>query len=370
MEVKVANLREALDILKPVVPKKSKLQVLENVLVRDGEAVATNLESTVILDLPEAQEACLLPFDPVLKLLKYVPGNERVVIERKRGRLNLTWAGGSASYEATDPADYPPVPQFEPRLEGLLDGDSLMPALSSIADYCATDEARPVLCGVTLYLGETLELAAGDGFRMAYQDLPIAFPGKERIVIPSRSVQLLGHLWKAVPRTATPADSLVAAITAKRMLELALDGDLLKARAGCVTMITKLITGSPPEWQQLLIRETPPIRVHVLAPDLERAVRRIRQVAEDSKGIVRLVFEEPILTVSAEADKQRVEATVTVVTSQGGPGKVAVDVKYLLDYLQGKEGVVTIGIKDTSSPVSFQRRESPLVIVMPMNVRW
>jgi len=79
-----------------------------NVVAR-GMAVATDLETAAILELPEVEGDCLIPHREVSELLKYVPGNEQVTIERKNSSLNLAREGGQASYNIAKSEDYPGV---------------------------------------------------------------------------------------------------------------------------------------------------------------------------------------------------------------------------------------------------------------------
>jgi len=368
MEMRVDRLREALNLLQPFVPKKSTLPVLNNILLKDGRAEATDLETSVALELPEADGQCLVPCRTVADLLKRVPGYETLTVEQKGKSLNLTWPGGKASYEVPAPKDYPPFPKVESKTRQLVDGDTLVAALSSIVGYCATKDDRPVLNGVTVYLGERLEAMAGDGFRMAYQSMPIAFPVEavDSVIIPARSIVLLKHLWDKTPRAPT-GSSLVELVTAKKQLELALGDKMLEARLQRATIVVKLIEGTPPVWRQLIPSETRP-EVKMLAPEFERAVRRVQDAASDGGGIIRLSWSEVAMTLSAKGEVNQVETTVAVEAQE--PGKVAVNVNYLLEYLRGKEGLVTMGVISPQQPVIFRYDASPLVIVMPMFVEW
>lgn len=367
MQMRVDRLREALRLVQPAIPRKTAVPVLKNVLLRDGEAIANDLEVMVILDLPEAEGECLIPHHSALELLKYVPGNELLSIEQSKKKIEFSWEGGKASYDAVDPKEYPPVPEVKERVRGTVDGDILVKALRSVVDYCSTDTARPVLSGISLSLGETIEVAAGDGFRMAYQILPISFP-EDKVTIPAHSVRVLGDLWNKVPPAVPLADSLISQVIAERQIELAL-GNGLMARFGRVTLFSTLIEGSAPNFSQLIPKE-PPLKVRIFAPEFERAVRRCADAAGDSKGIVRLSWTETAMTVSAKGDeKGSVEAQVLVQT-EGGAGKIAVDVSYLLDYLKGKEGLLSIGVTSTQGPLLFRHASSPLVVMMPMFVQW
>ena len=189
MQVRVQKLREVMKLLEPAIPKKTALPILHNVLLKDGKAVAGNLEVFVFIDLPEADVECLIPHKPVMQLLKYVPGNETLTIEANK-EISFSWDGGKSSYPRVKPDEYPPTPELVVKTEGAIDGNTLIAALTSISEYCSKEETRPVLNGVVIFPGENLDIAAGDGFRMAYQTIPDSFPIEEPLIIPSRAVSI------------------------------------------------------------------------------------------------------------------------------------------------------------------------------------
>jgi DNA polymerase-3 subunit beta len=368
MQMRVDKLRETLKVLQPVIPKKTTLPVTKNILLRDGKAVATDLEATVILELPEAKGECLVPYHQVSELLKYVPGDEQLTLETKNGSLRLSWKNGQAAYDVAKPDEYPAVPEVKVKAEAEVDGGVLVKGLTDVVGFCATEESRPVLTGVALYLGENTAVAAGDGFRMGYQLLPLPFPSENTVIVPASAVNILDYLWGKVPVTAQLAASLVQQVTAKRKIGLALGEGNMALRFGRATFITRLIDGNPPTFKDLI--PTPRLKVQVLAPELEQAVRRLEKIANEASGIVRLKWTEKEMTLSAQsAEVGEVEATIPA-NAEDGPGRIAVNVHYLVEYLRGKENLVTIGITSDSSPILFKYGTSPIVVVMPMMVQW
>ena len=366
MQVRVDRLREVLKLTQPVVPGKPTLPILQNVLLRDGKAVATDLEVFAVLDLPEIEGECLLPHRPALELLKYVPGHHILSItESEEKKLELSWEGGQASYAAVDPKDFPGVSEAEEKGKGDVDGDPLVKVLTSMVQYCQTDGQRPLLSGVTFSLGQETEVCAGDGYRMAYQTLPMAFPVEDRVTIPASAVRILGDLWAKSPPSVPMEASLASQVTAKRQAELTLEEGRLAIRFGRVTLLCKLIEGEAPDFKRL-IPEDPPIKIRAFAPELERAVHRVKDIAKVGKGQVRFDWTETVMIVSASSeDKGNANAELRVQTD-GEPGKVAMNVKYLLDYLKGKEGLVSVGVTGAEQPVLFRHGNSPLVVIMPM----
>lgn len=372
MDVQVARFREVLGLLKPVVPHKTSLPVLTNVLLKDGQAVATDLETMVIVPMPEADTPCLFPYTDVVKMLQYVQGGETLHIEVKEAKIRMTWSEGSSNFSSKDVMDFPAVPEFVPVAEALLNSDALMPAMQSVLPYVSTDEKRPVLSGVTLILGEPIEVAGGDSFRMAYQVLGLAFPQNITVIVPAGSVTNLYHLWEKTPRTPPPSNSLIPVILAKKQVSVAFDGKTgLRFSFGqAATAIVKLIEGSPPVWLKLIPKGEPYLLTNVMVSELELAVRRALAVAKAGSNIIRMVFNDSTATISAKHDNQEVESSIKTIGTKGAPGKVGLNASYLLEYLRGKEGIVSIALTTAEAPVMFQHQKGPKVLIMPMHVDW
>ena len=184
---------------------------------------------------------------------------------------------------------------------------------------------------------------------------------------------ILGHVFAKTPRTPpSSADSLIPIIIARRQLHMALAGEN-KVRVDfgqTASAIINLIAGNPPEWLKLIPKGEPTLQSQVFAPQLEAAVRRVGSIAKDGKGIIRMVFADGNLTVSAKAEDQEISATMDTLNTQGEPGRMALNLKYLLDFLSGKQGIVIVSQYDKTGPLVFQYQNSPRVLIMPMFVEW
>jgi len=372
MEIRVEQLRNALEILKPAVPRKTTLPILKNILVKDGQLMATTLESMVVIDMPEADESFLLPYAEVLKMLKYVPGYEKLQIHPESGKLTLSWSDGEGIYPAENIKGFPVIPELKIKDEADINGDAFIPALASALPYAATGNERPVLNGVTVQFGRPIEISAGDGFRMAHIVLPTEFPAEYTTVIPASAIETLIHVMAKTPRTPPQGQALVDIITAKRQVHVALDGKLglIVGFTPTVKVIVKLIEGSPPAWLKLIPKDEPVLKAQLLARELETAVRRVGDVASKNSGIVRFQFQDGACRVSARADGREVSAKISVLDMQGAPNRLALNVGYLTEYLKDKDSIVTMTWTGGTAPVSFQHSKSPRVLIMPMKATW
>jgi len=98
LEIKVSKLKEVMDLMKPVVPKKPTVKSVACLSLGNGKAVATDLETMVIANLPEAKEPMLLPYSAIAEMLKYVPGDDTLKIEQNGKIVYLSWNGGNILY--------------------------------------------------------------------------------------------------------------------------------------------------------------------------------------------------------------------------------------------------------------------------------
>ena len=209
---------------------------------------------------------------------------------------------------------------------------------------------------------------------MAHKVPPLKFPLEKVVIVPASSVGVLGLLWSKTPRTPpTGGDSLIPIITAKKQVMVACDKDAAGLRftfGQSATAFVKLIQGSPPAWIQLLPKGEARYTGSVMGMELELAVRRAHRLAKAGAGIIRMVFNDQTAVISAKQDDQNVESSVSVMAAKGIPSRVALNAKYLLDYLKGKEGIVTITVTEEKSPVEFRYQKEPTVLIMPMKINW
>jgi DNA polymerase III sliding clamp (beta) subunit (PCNA family) len=401
MQVEVLKLRNALGLLEGLTkPKVEKVEttvknkrgrsrtkvtkertwpVLRNVMLQDGRAVATDLDIAVMVDLPEATLGrYLLPFKQVSKLLTYVPGNQEVTIEMQGNTVLLTWPEGSATYATESLDDYPVIPEIKSVMRHSVSADILVPALVSMLDYCAQEEARPVLSSVILLLGNPLEVAAGDGFRMAFKTLTVGWPtsnGISSILLPAKVVDTLAHLWRKAPRP-MPDDlskigNIAELVVNKGNMEIGVSPILILVKFGSVSMLAKTTQGTPPNFKEFITSAAGNAanKVQLYGADLERALRRIAVPSKEKQPSVRMVWAEGKMVLSSEAKEGNVETTIPVQTFNGA-GRIAINRDYLQEYASAKEGLITMACTTPTAPVVFTHSRSPLVAIMPMQVIW
>ena len=369
MEIQVKRLRDTLELLAPLTPRKSTLKSLSYVLLKDGQAVATDLEVGVAVELPEADgEGVLLPAKDALGFLKYTRGTAMAQVTATRNKVTIAASGMETSFsDVPDVDDFPPLPRVKGESEGVLNGDALVRTLVALAPYAAIETTRPVLNGVCLTTGDELEVVAADGFRLIWEGIPGKLSGPS-MIIPHKGVDILEHLWKrAAAPDLTNVRDLASLAVAPRLIRLGWGQYLLSLNFDAVTLIIQLIQGSFPDYRRLIPTETQPL-VTVMAEDMARVLAQVAPVAKDVKGIVRLRWEGGGLQVSVKGEEK--EASVPVPAQFTEPGKTALNINYLREYFKGRSGVVSMSTATPQSPVLFTYRGKAHVLLMPMFVEW
>ncbi len=366
MEINVKKLRDVLDLLEPVLPKKGKLPVIQNFRLGGGKAIATDLDLTVSVDLPEATETILLP-GGARDFLKLIPGNRTAALSQKGLAVAIVSGAEKRTFVTKDPEEFPEQTGL-PAAVSKVDGDRFVRDITLALPYAASEQTRPVLTGVILFMeGPETRIAAGDGFRMYLKSMP-GLDYNRTAILSAETVRVLAHLWKLAPKGNDPSsDTIAGMVLSKRFIALGFYDDVLVATFGPLAVRARLIAGTPPNFYQLVPKD-PSQTLRVLAPDFLQAVLRVRDVAKEGSGIVRLNWDDRTVTVTASAaEVGDAETSVTPLSIEGGPGRIAFNSKYLVEYFQKRQGVITIGVTDPSSPALFQDGQCDIVI-MPMFV--
>ena len=287
----------------------------------------------------------------------------------------MTLHGGDAD-------EFPPVPSLEGP-DTAVDGDALLAALGRMWPYCSTDDTRPVLTSIHIQLGDDVEVAAADGFRLAWEATGLRLPPTaeySHLGLPASAVKVLQTLWKRAAKqpditvsmddlTTDPSMQLASLAVAKRPMMVGYAKSRMCFRWGNVSLTSQLVQGEFPDYKSLI----PGGGDHKVVVDAEQFLRALNQVSHVASGgsnIVRLAWESKTLTVSARGEELG-DAEVTLAAStQGGGSHIAFSWGLLHDYLRAKDGNIMLETTTPSSPGLFTYRSQPHVVVMPMFVQW
>jgi DNA polymerase III subunit beta len=374
-------LAEALATVGRVVPNKSTLPILTNVLLEadagDGLRVtATNLELTVSRRVRATVTAEGHTTAPARLLAEYVALLDRgkqvsLKLNPTGHKLHLACDRHEANVATLPAEDFPPTPPVDGAVRLEIDGAVLKSAIEQVVFAAAPDDTRPVLAGVLIRLETgTLALAAADGFRLALRTVTLPdTTTRAAWIVPARTLVEVAHCLPSAPGLPVT----LSGTASDHQLHFAL---------GEAEVTSRLIEGQFPDYERIIPRSAT-TSVILATADLLRATRVATVFARDNSNIVRLEFTPPpddgtptlgqvlVKATSAEMGDNvgNLEASV-----RGEAGQIAFNGSYLRDALESlKSPQVGLQLTGSYSPGVIRPvgdlEDAQLDIVMPMNYK-
>lgn len=367
------NLSKGLGIVGRAVATRTTLPITNNVLLAtEGSRLklaATNLEIAIscwIGAMVEQEGAITIPARLLTEFIDSLPP-EKIDLNLSERTLEVECARFKARISGIDAADFPPVPQVGRGVTYQIEPEALRTAINQVVFATASEDTRPVLTGVCSdFEGDTLTLAAADGFRLAVYKAPMAKVAEEggEIIIPRRTLMELARLLS------DQEEAVEIAINPNKSQILVSLKD--------VEIVSQLIQGTFPNYKQL-IPQSYNTRALVNRKDFLRATRTASIFARDGSGIVRLQVtpaegeETAKMSVSASSeqlgdDEGEIDAQV-----EGEAAKIAFNGRYILDVVDKlSEEELALETTTSSSPGVIRPigSDNYIHIVMPMFVQW
>jgi DNA polymerase III subunit beta len=367
------NLSAALGVASRVVPTKSTLPVLANVLLiaKDGSlrVIANNLEMAVDTRVEANVQTEGTVTLPARLLADYTVlmdkgGKIDLKLTPKTLKMHLECGHFEANIAGIDAEDFPPVPTISGTTV-TLPAKTLKAALEAVTFAAAPDDTRPVLAGVLLRIaGDVLTVAAADGFRLGVVSVALPEGGPDMAaIIPATAMAELARL---LPDGDTDVVEIVAG------------GSYVHFSSGATSLSTRTIDGQYPDYQRII----PPAStttVTLSRTDLLQMTKAASVFARDNSHIVRLEVEPNqdqnllgalrVKSTSAEMGDHDGNLDADI---EGAAVQIAFNARYVRDCLEALDSAqVEIGLTGSGSPGTFKPVASStdiLYVIMPMHV--
>jgi DNA polymerase-3 subunit beta len=359
------NLSKGMGIVSRAIAARSTLPVLSNVYIEaqeDGrlKLAATNLEIGVTCWVGAKVEepgAVTVPARLFADLVNQSPP-ERIELSLDERAMELRYkcAQVDSKIKGIAASEFPIMPTATQDGAVALPAALLKEMIAQVAFAAATDESRPILTGVLIEGGgDTLTLAAADGFRLSVRSaaLPTALE-PFRAIVPARALTELARIIGDV-------DEVSLRVTDNRN-QIVFD-------AGQVVLVSQLIEGNFPDYRRI-IPATPTTATTVDTALLLKAVRRAYIFARDAANNVRLSINGN-LTIHAEAAETGGNVEPIEAQIEGAGHEIALNAKYLIDALGAVNGARVV--LRTSGPTNAALFEVPgqagwQHVIMPMHI--
>ncbi len=367
-----ATLLRALAHIQSVAEKRNTIPILANVLiaVREGRLsfTATDMEIAIVEEVAASTQrngTTTAPAATIYDIVRKLPDGAEVELDHPGGDAQLALRAGrfSTSLMAL------PVDDFPSMTAGQLPHRFHLPALilRGLIDRTrfaiSTEETRYYLNGIFLHAvaldsHRVLRAVATDGHRLARVEEPLpegaeTMPG---VIIPRKTVAELRKLLDEESGS----------------VEIGLSDTRVQFKVGTITLTSKLIDGTFPEYDRVIPRDNDKI-LRVGKADFAAAVARVAAISSERSRPVKMALEKNLLTLSAASPDQGTateELDGDRVKYESTPLEIGFQARYLNDITDQIAESVEFRFADGQAPTIVQDSgdDSALYVLMPMRV--
>lgn len=357
MTLLASTLSTALRSVAAAVPTRSPKPILQNVLIRDGVIMATDLELRITAPLDESRgHTLLLPFARLSAIIGSLVGSDDVTLALDGTVCTVTGGSGQWKIPVEDAAEFPVADYKAATPIARLPSDQFTSLVNSVRFATDNDSSRFALGAVLVEWKResgTLTFVGTDGRRLCAASADIDQDADDcEILAPRRVVDVLVRLCKnahTIQLERTPSE-LVATI----------DGVIVQA---------KLVEGRFPKWRDVepTRDETPSL---VVAGALLHACRQAAIcTSEESKGVTLTITDSGLSLRGKSPEYGESSATCDLVEA-GHACTVRLDPRFVCEWLEcgsiDPAETVCLSATDADSAVVVSASETIRTVIMPL----
>ncbi|MBE7210162.1 MAG: DNA polymerase III subunit beta [Gluconacetobacter diazotrophicus] len=367
-----ATLLKALAHIQSVAEKRNTIPILANVLLAVKNDVltlsATDMEIAVVEEVAaecSREGATTAPASVLFEIVRKLPEGTPVELDQAGGDAPLALRAGryATSLNVLGVDDFPAMTAGRLPHRFRIKAGVLRGLIDRSRFAISTEETRYYLNGIFLHVagGETgpmLRAVATDGHRLARveTELPEGAAEMPGVIVPRKTVAELRKLLDE------GADEI----------EVSLSDTRIQFVVGTVTLTSKLIDGTFPEYERVIPRDNDKI-LRVGKKDFSDAVARVSAISQERSRPVKLSLGRHLLTLSAASPDQgtaKEELDEGRVEYDASPIEIGFQARYLNDITDQIDKDVEFAFSDSAAPTVVRDVDSPsaLYVLMPMRV--
>jgi DNA polymerase III subunit beta len=372
--VERAILLKALAHTQSVVERRNTIPILANILLdASAEGVlrltATDMEIAIVEEVPGVQVArpgrTTAPAATLYEIVRKLPDGATIELDHRGGDAPLALRAGkfNTTLQVLPVEDFPSMTEGSLPHQFKIEAAKLRGMIDRTRFAISTEETRYYLNGIYFHVAESegrkvLRAAATDGHRLARveEDLPdgaVAMPG---VIIPRKTINELRKLAEET----------------RDEIELRLSDTKVSFRIGPVSLTSKLIDGTFPDYERVIPRGNDKV-MEVAKQAFADAVGRVAAISSERSRPVKLSIGRNHLLVtasSAEQGQAQEELDEDVVTYAAAPIEIGFQARYLADITDQVGDMLRFKFSDGSAPTVVQDAgdEGALYVLMPMRV--
>jgi len=363
MHIKVNKdeLSNAIQIIQNVIPTKSPLPILSNILIETHQnkirLIATDLDvgisESVSCEITD-KGAIVLPARRIGSIIKELPEDEVELIVKKNNTTIIKSGDCVFRLIGINYEEFPTLPRIEEGEKININSSVFKKMLKMTSFAISTDETRYVLNGLLFIIKDKkMTLVATDGRRLALktEEVDVKKSYNIKIIIPYKTIN-------QVDRMLDDVETLLINIGENQVL----------FQIGDTTIISRLIEGEFPDYNQVIPKETEN-KLYVNKNDFLNALRRASILTTtESLGIKLDISKNNALVSKNTAEIGEVKEKISG-NYNGKDLTIGFNPGYLIDALKNfPEENLDFELSQPEKPGVIRLGENYLYLVLPMQL--
>ena len=365
-----ASLLKALNHVQSVVERRNTIPILSNVLLHAEKGTLSLTATDLDIEVVESVSADIVrggattaSAHTLYDIVRKLPDGAQVQLEYGEGDGRLTLAAGRSRFQlqALPREDFPAMAAGTMPHKFSLAAKDLAELIDKTRFAVSTEETRYYLNGIYLHAhGEKnkvfLRAVATDGHRLARYEMPAPKGANEipGIIVPRKTVNEVRKLIEDIDDTVT----------------IAVSDTKIKFNIGSVTLTSKLIDGTFPEYQRVIPTGNDKM-LEVVRDELKEAIDRVSTVSTEKSRAVKLNLEKGKLTLSVVSPEAGTATEELLIEYKASAIEIGFNARYIMDILERIDGAKAVFLfSDAGSPTLVKESDdgAALYVLMPMRV--
>ncbi|MEE3349514.1 MAG: DNA polymerase III subunit beta [Candidatus Gastranaerophilaceae bacterium] len=369
--IKKEDLYNGIKIVESATSTRALQPVLLNILIETvGKTsirlVATDLDLTIITEVDaqvEEEGKTTLPCKTLNEIVSKL-GNKLITFEKKEDSsiVNITCQNSKFDIIGISANEFPPEvynvelkedESFEIEVKPLT--KAVKKAGFAAAGYETSNLLSGIVCDIS---GQTLEIASTDGNRLARVREAIKNSDEKarQLIIPSRTMNEF---------------SKISSYMEEDSIKIYAQKTKIVFKSARTTMISRLLDGQFPKYNQLIPSESPKTAV-INVSDLISALELVSIMVNEKTSSVKMEFSENNLKLMADTPDSGKSEEQLAIDYSGDDLVIAFNYRYVLEALKNMESnEVKIGLNTSLSATVFRpdSEDDFVCLIMPVQIR-
>lgn len=379
------DLLQALTLVSRAIGGQQALPILGNILLEaEGKRCtvsATDLELSIITSFEaniENEGSITIPAKAFLNFAQY-NSDEEVLLETSEGVQLKCTSKHAKTVIAGEPAqEYPTIAPIIKETSFTLDIPPLLEALHMVTFASAKTSLRPVLSGVYLRAEKgQLIFVATDSYRLSEFRIDAQPSGSDiSCIIPVKVLEELRSILsskksESEDKKKKDADAEKESKKKTPQVDVSLSSQQIELRIGNTTLLSRLIDGKFPDYQQIIPSE---VKTTVSLPtkELITTVKRMHYFAKEINNNLTFEFSKDSVHIATPQTQAGKDETTLSAEVTGDDNKIALSSSYLLDFLSHvDDSEVEFRLTDSMHPAVFHTTSNTLFLhlIMPLRIQ-